>query len=38
MLENYQRVLKRIIVQPEQSLSTFGSPRGERVEAREYGS
>jgi non-ribosomal peptide synthetase component F len=38
MLEDYQRVLKHIIVQPEQSLSTFGSPSGERVEAREHGS
>jgi len=38
MLEDYQRVLKRIIVQPEQSLSTFGSPSGERVETREHGS
>jgi non-ribosomal peptide synthetase component F len=38
LLEDYQRVLKRIIVQPEQSLSTFGSPSGERAEAREHGS
>jgi non-ribosomal peptide synthetase component F len=38
MLEDYQRVLKRIIVQPERSLSTFGSPRGERTETREHGS
>jgi non-ribosomal peptide synthetase component F len=38
ILEDYQRVLKRIIVQPEQSLSTFGSPSGERVEAREHSS
>ena len=38
MLEDYQRVLKRIIVQPERSLSTFGSPSGERTETREHGS
>jgi non-ribosomal peptide synthetase component F len=38
MLEDYQRVLKRIIVQPEQSLSTFGSPSGEQAKAREHGS
>jgi non-ribosomal peptide synthetase component F len=38
MLEDYQRVLKRIIVQPEQSLSTFASPSGERAEACEHGS
>ena len=38
LLEDYQRVLKRIIIQPEQPLSTFGSPSGERAAAREHSS